>query len=121
MPVRSKGRGCFQWGHHGKVYCGPGARQKAERQGRAAYSHGYQGHEAHEAATRLTDTQRDVLQLISEGRPLGDYVPSYRPGARRGRGAFPTTIATRAAVQLAQMGLVTQGPMASTSSRRPGS
>ena len=67
------------------------------------------GHEAHEAATRLTDTQRNVLQLISEGRPLGDYVPSYRPGARRGRGAFPTTIATRAAVQLAQMGLVTRG------------
>jgi hypothetical protein len=40
MPVRSLGRGCYQWGR-GKIYCGRGARQKAERQGRAAYSHGY--------------------------------------------------------------------------------
>ncbi len=37
---------------------------------------------------RLTGTCRDVLRLIAEGRPLGDYVPRYRPGARRGRGAF---------------------------------
>lgn len=40
MPVRSLGHGCYRWGH-GKKYCGPGARQKAEKQGRAAYSHGY--------------------------------------------------------------------------------
>jgi hypothetical protein len=59
---------------------------------------------------RLTDTQLDVLRLIAEGRALGDYVPRYRPGARRGRGAFPVTIAARAASQLAQMGLVEQGP-----------
>jgi hypothetical protein len=55
---------------------------------------------------RLTDTQLDVLRLIAEGRALGDYVPRYRPGARRGRGAFPTTIAARAAAQLAKLGLV---------------
>jgi hypothetical protein len=41
MPVHRVGRDCWQWGSHGKVYCGRGARQKAERQGRAAYSHGY--------------------------------------------------------------------------------
>lgn len=45
MPVHHRGHGCYQWGHHGKVYCGRGARQKAERQGRAAYFHGYRGHE----------------------------------------------------------------------------
>lgn len=55
---------------------------------------------------RLTDTQLDVLRLIAEGQTLGDYVPRYRPGARRGRGAFPVTIATRAAVQLVKKGLV---------------
>jgi hypothetical protein len=41
VPVHSRGRGCYQWGQHGKVYCGPGARQKAERQGRAAHARGY--------------------------------------------------------------------------------
>lgn len=47
MPVHRSGRrGCFQWGHHGAVYCGPGARQRAERQGRAARAHGYRGREA---------------------------------------------------------------------------
>ncbi len=50
MPVRRVGKGCYQWGHHGKVYCGPGARAKAERQGRAAYSHGYRGREMRESA-----------------------------------------------------------------------
>jgi hypothetical protein len=58
----------------------------------------------------LTDTQLDVLRLIAEGRHLGDYVPRYRPGARRGRGAFPMTIASRAAAQLARMGLVGRAP-----------
>jgi len=63
MPVRSRGGGCYQWGGHGTVYCGRGARGKAERQGRAAYSHGYRGtaHEtsgarfAQEDASPLTD------------------------------------------------------------------
>jgi hypothetical protein len=54
----------------------------------------------------VTDTRRDVLQLIAEGRPLGDYVPRYRPGARRGRGAFPVTIAERAERDLRRAGLV---------------
>lgn len=43
MPVHSvPGRpGCYQWGGHGKVYCGEGAREKAGRQGAAAHAHGY--------------------------------------------------------------------------------
>lgn len=59
---------------------------------------------------RITDTQLDILRLIAEGRTLGDYVPRYKPGARRGRGAFPVTIATRAAVQLVRKGLVRLDP-----------
>ena len=59
---------------------------------------------------KLTDTQLDVLRLIAEGRALGDYVPRYRPGAQRGRGAFPVTIAARAAAKLEQMGLVERRP-----------
>lgn len=55
---------------------------------------------------RLTDTRRDVLRFIAEGRPLGDYVPRYHPGARRGRGAFPVTIAERAERELRRAGLV---------------
>lgn len=61
------------------------------------------------SAFRLTDTRLDVLQLIAEGRPLGDYVPRYHPGARRGRGAFPVTIAERAERELRRAGLVEQG------------
>lgn len=55
---------------------------------------------------KLTDTQFDVLILIAGGRHLGNYVPRYKPGARRGVGAFPMTIASRAAVQLRDKGLV---------------
>jgi hypothetical protein len=48
MPVHPTGTpGCFQWGGHGKVYCGRGAREKAGAQGRAAYAHGYRGAAGH--------------------------------------------------------------------------
>jgi|GEM_PF-2482076 len=45
MPVHHRGRGCYQWGRHGKVYCGLGARGKAERQGQAAFAGGYRSAE----------------------------------------------------------------------------
>jgi len=45
MPViKVKGPGGkigYQWGRTGKIYTGPGARERAERQGRAIYSTGY--------------------------------------------------------------------------------
>lgn len=45
MPVRRvtgpNGRVGYQWGTTGKVYTGPGARERAERQGRAIYATGY--------------------------------------------------------------------------------
>jgi hypothetical protein len=47
MPVhpagKRNGQQCWQWGGK-KVYCGAGAKEKADRQGRAAYAHGYKGH-----------------------------------------------------------------------------
>lgn len=33
----------YQWGNHGKIYTGPGAKEKAAAQGRAAYANGYKG------------------------------------------------------------------------------
>jgi len=42
MPVH-RVKGGWQWGKHGKIYHGKGAKKKAEKQGRAAYAHGYKG------------------------------------------------------------------------------
>lgn len=33
----------YRWGSQGKVYTGPGAREKALAQGRAAHAAGYRG------------------------------------------------------------------------------
>lgn len=44
MPVHKvtrNGKTGYQWGHHGKVYYGPGAEKKASKQGQAAYAAGY--------------------------------------------------------------------------------
>ncbi len=43
MPTKAvPGRkGCYQWGDRGKIYCGAGAKQKADAQGRAVRSSGY--------------------------------------------------------------------------------
>ena len=47
MPVHKthgpNGKVGYQWGNTGKVYTGPGAAQKAAKQGQAAYASGYKG------------------------------------------------------------------------------
>lgn len=43
MPVHNVGKG-YRWGKSGKLYFGPDAREKAEKQGRAAYANGYKGY-----------------------------------------------------------------------------
>lgn len=43
MPVHQTSDGGWQWGSHGKVYHGAGAREKAGAQGRAAHASGYGG------------------------------------------------------------------------------
>jgi len=35
MPVRKVSKGCYRWGRTGKKYCGPNAKSKAAKQGRA--------------------------------------------------------------------------------------
>ena len=40
MPVSKVGNG-YRWGKSGKLYFGPNAKQKAEKQARAAYANGY--------------------------------------------------------------------------------
>lgn len=41
MPVHKTKGGGYQWGKSGKVYYGPNAQEKAEKQARAAYANGY--------------------------------------------------------------------------------
>lgn len=46
MPVKrctSSGKRGWKWGDSGKCYTGSGAKEKAERQGKAAYANGYKG------------------------------------------------------------------------------
>ncbi len=46
MPVRkvtTNGKTGYQWGTTGRVYTGPGAKEKAQAQGRAAYASGSRG------------------------------------------------------------------------------
>ena len=46
MPVhkvRKNGQTCYQWGRSGKIYCGKGAKAKAQKQARAIYASGYKG------------------------------------------------------------------------------
>lgn len=43
MPVHTTKGGGWQWGRHGKIYKGEGAKEKAVVQGKAAYANGYRG------------------------------------------------------------------------------
>lgn len=40
MPVTKVGKG-YRWGKSGKLYFGPNAKEKAEKQAKAAYANGY--------------------------------------------------------------------------------
>lgn len=78
MPVRSLGGGRYQWGHHGKVYSGRGARQKAERQGAAAYAHGYVGKSLFD---RLVQKFSQDQPRVPAGSPQGGEWMSRLGGA----------------------------------------
>ena len=62
MPVRNVGGGCYQWGGHGKRYCGKGAAGKAARQGAAARANGYR-----EGAARKKPMKRMGLKPVHRG------------------------------------------------------
>jgi hypothetical protein len=52
MPVHKatskSGKNGYQWGNHGKVYTGAGAKEKAAAQGRAAHAAGYKSMNQHQ-------------------------------------------------------------------------
>ena len=50
--------GCYQWGNSGKIYCGPGAKAKADRQGRAVHATGWT-----EKASESVLTRKDMTLL----------------------------------------------------------
>jgi guanosine-3',5'-bis(diphosphate) 3'-pyrophosphohydrolase len=103
MPVHSRGRGCYQWGHHGKIYCGPGARKKAERQGRAAYAHGYQGRELDD----LSDLDRRLLDAYHVSAAVGSVDDIGAPaGLVADQLGLSTAAVTQATKRLAALGLV---------------
>ena len=43
MPIKEVSHGKFQCGNSGKVYSGPSAKKKAQKQAAAAYANGYKG------------------------------------------------------------------------------
>ena len=57
MPVH-KARSGWQWGSSGKIYTGPGAKEKAAAQGRAAYAHGYRGKHVSGSSQKLLPKRR---------------------------------------------------------------
>lgn len=63
MPVhRTKGGG-YQWGSHGKIYYGKGARDKATKQGQAAYASGYKKDEVLETKEDTEKMERCVKKV----------------------------------------------------------
>ncbi len=69
MPVHEE-EGGYQWGHHGKVYHGPGAEKKAEEQAAAAHANGYTGDSAVEDETkREEEISRIIPEEIHHGHP----------------------------------------------------
>lgn len=97
MPVHHRGRGCFQWGDHGKIYCGRGARQRAERQGRAAFASGYRG--VSEDDVLLPDAAICIIfdehgRVLTVSRPEPPHEQSI-PGGTVDPGENPAQAAVR--------------------------
>ncbi|MHB8391453.1 MAG: hypothetical protein ACYDBH_18045 [Acidobacteriaceae bacterium] len=68
MPIHKAGSG-EQWGNHGKVYHGPDAKEKAEKQAAAAHANGFRGDagESLIASKDDTRTEMDVAHAIASG------------------------------------------------------
>ncbi len=70
MPIHKAGSG-EQWGSHGKVYHGPDAKEKAEKQAAAAHANGFRGDEAGDitmASQDTTITEMDIAKAIRDGK-----------------------------------------------------
>ena len=62
MPVHEV-EGGWQWGEHGTIYHGPGAREKAEAQGEAAHANGF----SDAAALPKDETELSIARQIASG------------------------------------------------------
>lgn len=85
MPIHKEGSG-EQWGNHGKVYHGPDAKEKAEKQAAAAHAHGFRGdsEQKEQCAGLLLWSHGKVLLLHRAGRevwegPGGHQEPDESP------------------------------------------
>jgi len=76
MPTHRVGDDCWQWGKSGKIYCGPGAKAKADAQGRAIYATGWREFRNEDESRLLEklifDRENDGFQL-SEGANWQDF------------------------------------------------
>jgi len=61
MPIHNVDGG-VQWGGHGKVYRGKGARRKALAQARAAFANGYRGKHANQPAEGNMDQVKEASE-----------------------------------------------------------
>jgi len=92
MPVRRRGKDCYQWGTHGRVYCGPGAYQKAARQGRAAYSRGYRGEEEMDRKLSPRTAGADYAHEQLAGSYFQDWIHEQIAEAEEMRRADPSSV-----------------------------
>tara|TARA_R110002012_G_scaffold319529_1_gene540517 strand:- start:11419 stop:14814 length:3396 start_codon:yes stop_codon:yes gene_type:complete len=77
MPVHSvKGQpNCYQWGKTGKIYCGDGAKEKAERQGRAIIATGWK--EAEQKEFEYSGEKLPYYEMkIGDIPPMGVALPT---------------------------------------------
>ncbi len=76
MPIHEVDGG-EEWGNHGKIYHGPDAKEKAEKQAAAAHANGFTGDEEEDEKTLddliegHTDTERsdNIATEIRAGKP----------------------------------------------------
>jgi len=67
MPIHEEDGG-YQWGGHGKVYRGKGAKVKAAKQAAAAHAHGFQGDDLKSGSSQET-ISKNIETEINHGHP----------------------------------------------------
>jgi len=77
MPTHRVGDDCWQWGKSGKIYCGPGAKAKADAQGRAIHATGWREfRNEDESLSEKVIFDENIGYQLSEGaswQDLNDY------------------------------------------------
>ena len=78
MPIHKEGSG-EQWGNHGKVYHGPDAKEKAEKQAAAAHANGFRGDGAEGADSEGSPTRMNELD-VAKAMQAGELPSPQRVG-----------------------------------------